>query len=243
MSRKAFWGISHDDDDDKDDDFDIWSFIVMACFVETSLKRPSELSSRGLHVHPRGRKVGYVRSRSNRHICNDDLAELSSAGLHTHPAGRKIVSFHLVDNSLAFAMVYVLMEGRGIAMVLVECELCGGHELRKQNGEYVCLSCNTRYTLEEARKLVKKEQKVAPSPKEIVPEAKEKALLEDYPELMRAEHVAHVMGVSKQAVYRMSREEQIPSVVIGSRIFFPRQRFLEFLEYLESQKRQSNDRS
>ena len=131
----------------------------------------------------------------------------------------------------------------GIAMVLVECELRGGHELRKQNGEYVCLSCNTRYTLEEARKLVKKEQKVASSPKEIVPEAKEKALLEDYPELMRAEHVAHVMGVSKQAVYRMSREEQIPSVVIGSRIFFPRQRFLEFLEYLESQKRQSNDRS
>ena len=42
------------------------------------------------------------------------------------------------------------------------------------------------------------------------------------PELMRADELALAMGVSRQTVYRMEREHQIPSVRIGTRLFFPR---------------------
>lgn len=33
------------------------------------------------------------------------------------------------------------------------CELCGGNELIKHDGYFTCVSCGTKYTLEEARKL------------------------------------------------------------------------------------------
>ena len=39
-------------------------------------------------------------------------------------------------------------------MKRLTCELCGGNELVKNEGVYVCKSCNTQYTLEEARKLM-----------------------------------------------------------------------------------------
>ena len=56
--QSALAGICYDDHDDNDDDFDIWSVIVVPCFVMASLNRPPELSSTGLQAHPVGRKVG-----------------------------------------------------------------------------------------------------------------------------------------------------------------------------------------
>lgn len=34
------------------------------------------------------------------------------------------------------------------------CEMCGGHELKKENGVFVCQHCHTQYALEDARKLI-----------------------------------------------------------------------------------------
>ena len=34
------------------------------------------------------------------------------------------------------------------------CEMCGGPHLIKQDGMYVCQSCGTKYTVEEARKMM-----------------------------------------------------------------------------------------
>jgi uncharacterized Zn finger protein (UPF0148 family) len=39
-------------------------------------------------------------------------------------------------------------------MKVIKCELCGGTELIKQDGFFVCLSCGTKYTLEEAKKMM-----------------------------------------------------------------------------------------
>ncbi|MBR6864915.1 MAG: TFIIB-type zinc finger domain-containing protein [Bacteroidales bacterium] len=39
-------------------------------------------------------------------------------------------------------------------MKVIKCELCGGTELIKQDGFFVCQSCGTKYTLEEARKMM-----------------------------------------------------------------------------------------
>lgn len=39
-------------------------------------------------------------------------------------------------------------------MKALRCELCGGNELEKRDGMYVCPFCNTRYTIEEAQKLI-----------------------------------------------------------------------------------------
>lgn len=39
-------------------------------------------------------------------------------------------------------------------MKALRCELCGGNELEKRDGMYVCPFCNTRYTVEEAQKLI-----------------------------------------------------------------------------------------
>ena len=34
------------------------------------------------------------------------------------------------------------------------CEMCGSHDLVKQDGMYVCQNCGTRYSPEEAKKLM-----------------------------------------------------------------------------------------
>ena len=39
-------------------------------------------------------------------------------------------------------------------MVAIVCELCGSNELAKENGFFVCQHCGTKYSLEEARKLL-----------------------------------------------------------------------------------------
>lgn len=39
-------------------------------------------------------------------------------------------------------------------MIALKCELCGGNELIKQDGMYVCPFCGTKYTTEEAKKLI-----------------------------------------------------------------------------------------
>ncbi|MBP3762162.1 MAG: hypothetical protein J6I55_11955 [Ruminococcus sp.] len=38
-------------------------------------------------------------------------------------------------------------------MQAIKCELCGNNELIKKDGVFECTYCNTKYTLEEARKL------------------------------------------------------------------------------------------
>ena len=38
-------------------------------------------------------------------------------------------------------------------MRAIVCELCGGNELKKENGVFVCRHCGTQYSLEEAKKL------------------------------------------------------------------------------------------
>ena len=39
-------------------------------------------------------------------------------------------------------------------MKALACEMCGSNDVVKQDGLYVCQHCNTKYTLEEARKLM-----------------------------------------------------------------------------------------
>ena len=39
-------------------------------------------------------------------------------------------------------------------MKAIVCEMCGGQELLKKDGVYVCQHCGTQYTVEEARKLI-----------------------------------------------------------------------------------------
>ena len=39
-------------------------------------------------------------------------------------------------------------------MQVIKCELCGSGELIKQDGLFVCQHCGTKYSLEEARKLL-----------------------------------------------------------------------------------------
>ncbi len=39
-------------------------------------------------------------------------------------------------------------------MKAIKCELCGSNHLIKQDGYFVCQHCETKYTLEEARKLI-----------------------------------------------------------------------------------------
>jgi len=40
----------------------------------------------------------------------------------------------------------------------LKCELCGGNNLVKQGGVFVCTSCNAKYTVEEARKMMFNEE-------------------------------------------------------------------------------------
>lgn len=37
-------------------------------------------------------------------------------------------------------------------MKLLKCEMCGGTELVKQDGLFVCQQCGCKYSVEEARK-------------------------------------------------------------------------------------------
>ena len=39
-------------------------------------------------------------------------------------------------------------------MKAIVCEMCGGHELLKEDGVFVCQHCGTKYSPEEARKLM-----------------------------------------------------------------------------------------
>lgn len=39
-------------------------------------------------------------------------------------------------------------------MKSIVCEMCGSHDMIKTNDHYVCQSCGTKFTLEEARKLI-----------------------------------------------------------------------------------------
>ena len=34
------------------------------------------------------------------------------------------------------------------------CELCGSHDVIKQDGYFVCQQCGTKYTVEEAKKII-----------------------------------------------------------------------------------------
>ena len=37
-------------------------------------------------------------------------------------------------------------------MKAIVCEMCGGNQLRKEDGVYVCQNCGTQYSVEEAKK-------------------------------------------------------------------------------------------
>ncbi|MEG1845218.1 MAG: hypothetical protein RR296_13350, partial [Clostridia bacterium] len=39
-------------------------------------------------------------------------------------------------------------------MKQLTCEMCGGTDLLKQDGVFVCQACNTKYSLEEAKKMM-----------------------------------------------------------------------------------------
>ena len=39
-------------------------------------------------------------------------------------------------------------------MKAIKCELCGSNEFLKQDGFFTCQSCGTKYTLEEAKKMM-----------------------------------------------------------------------------------------
>ena len=39
-------------------------------------------------------------------------------------------------------------------MKQLTCELCGGTDLVKQDGVFVCQNCGTKYTVEEAKKMM-----------------------------------------------------------------------------------------
>ena len=38
------------------------------------------------------------------------------------------------------------------------CEMCGGNDLIKQDGVFVCQNCGTKYTVEEAKKMMKEKR-------------------------------------------------------------------------------------
>ena len=39
-------------------------------------------------------------------------------------------------------------------MKQLTCEMCGGTDLMKQDGVFVCQSCGTKYSVEEAKKMM-----------------------------------------------------------------------------------------
>lgn len=51
-------------------------------------------------------------------------------------------------------------------MPSITCEMCGSTDIIKENGVYVCRSCGTKYTVEEARKLITAEAPAPEPPKQ-----------------------------------------------------------------------------
>ena len=47
-------------------------------------------------------------------------------------------------------------------------------------------------------------------------------LFSDCPDLLSIELFSERLGVSKQVAWRMAREELVPSIAIGRRVFIPR---------------------
>ena len=80
----------------------------------------------------------------------------------------------------------------------------------------------------------------AETPSESLTEPTARQPLEKYPELMRADDVAEIMGTSKQAVYRMSRAGEIPSFWTGSRLFFPRAYFESLIAECMDKHKEAN---
>ena len=39
-------------------------------------------------------------------------------------------------------------------MKIMICEICGGHEIIKEDGVFVCRGCGTKYSVEEAKSLL-----------------------------------------------------------------------------------------
>lgn len=51
------------------------------------------------------------------------------------------------------------------------CEMCGGNDLIKQDGVFVCQNCGTKYTVEEAKKMMKEVVEKVASATDAVKEA------------------------------------------------------------------------
>ena len=51
-------------------------------------------------------------------------------------------------------IITVNFKREGYAMKQLICEMCGGTDLVKQDGVYICQSCGTKYSVEEARKMM-----------------------------------------------------------------------------------------
>lgn len=73
-------------------------------------------------------------------------------------------------------------------MKTLVCELCGGHDLLKQSGMYVCQDCGAKYTVEEAKGLMteasseiveKTKEELQPETSKKVPEFESKIIIND----------------------------------------------------------------
>lgn len=65
-----------------------------------------------------------------------------------------------------------------------------------------------------------------------------RSLFKDAPDLMSVDCFAACLGVSKQVAWKMCREELVPSVRIGRRVFVPRDLLVSFvLEGVEHGKK------
>ena len=53
---------------------------------------------------------------------------------------------------------YTLMEEKTIMGVKIKCELCNSTSFKKENGFYVCENCGTKYSLDEAKKLLERNE-------------------------------------------------------------------------------------
>lgn len=53
--------------------------------------------------------------------------------------------------------------------------------------------------------------------------------LAGYPDLLTADHMAEILGESRRNVYRLADREELPSVRVGRRIYFPKRLVIEAL--------------
>ena len=53
-----------------------------------------------------------------------------------------------------FEDVLIWLNFGGLFVIRIACEMCGGNNLLKEDGFYVCQNCGTKYTVEEAKKLI-----------------------------------------------------------------------------------------